>query len=107
MQTDRQTNRDIQTDGQTERLPEVYGTLVDSLTVEQRSGRGSLTELLMVTESMRNCRKQSSDDGKSAVWLLVATFAASVALVDSISTGERNHSWADFLATDIPEMKND
>ena len=64
----------------------------------------------MVTESMRNCKKQSSDDGKSAVWLLVATFAPSVvmvALVDSVSTGERNHSCADFLATDIPEMKND
>lgn len=64
----------------------------------------------MVTESMRNCKKQSSDDGNSAVWLLVVTFAASVVVVapvDSVSTGERNHSWADFLATDIPETKND
>ena len=64
----------------------------------------------MVTESIRNCRKQRSDDGNSAVWLLVETFPASVATVapvESVSAGDRSHSWADFLATDISEMKND
>ena len=64
----------------------------------------------MVTESIRNCKKQSSDDGNSAAWLLVETVAASVvmvALADSVSAGGCNHSWADFLATDISETKND
>ena len=65
---------------------------------------------MMVTESMRNCRKQSRDDGNSAVWLLVETFVASVATVapaESVSVGDRSHSWADFFATEISEMKND
>ena len=64
----------------------------------------------MVTESIRNCKKHSSDDGNNAVWLLVETVAASVvmvALADSVSAGDRNHSWTDFLATDIPDTKND
>ena len=64
----------------------------------------------MVTESIRNWRKQSSDDGNSAVWLLVDMVTASVAmvaLVESVSPSERSNSWVDFLATDIPDIEND
>lgn len=63
----------------------------------------------MVTESMRNCRKQSSDDGNRAVWELVGTVAASVAMAtvaESVSADDRSQSWADFLATDTSEMIN-
>lgn len=49
----------------------------------------------MVTESMMNCRKQRSDDGNNAVWLLVETAAVSVAMAvptESVSPIDCNHS---------------
>ena len=53
-----------------ERSPDVHGTLVDSLTpiwLGYTGGRGSKAESVIVRESIRNCRKQSKDDGNSAV----------------------------------------